>query len=379
MIGKGMKSVALAGALWLAAGVAMAQSKYNLQPPQSGTAQQIYDLHTLILGICVVIFVGVFSVMLYAIVKHRKSIGHKAASFHEHTTVEIIWTVIPFFVLIGMAYPSTRTLLAMRDASSPDMTIKVTGYQWKWGYDYLQGEGEGIRFFSTLATPRDQIEGRAPKGENYLLEVDHPLVVPLGKKVRILTTGQDVIHSWWVPALGVKQDANPGFIRDTWFRADSEGIYRGQCAELCGKDHGFMPIVVQVMAPEQYTAWVAEQKKKLAAAAVDPARQWTLDELRAHGEKVYAGNCVICHQASGMGTPGAFPALSGSKVVTGPKDAQINVVLNGVVKGGKPTAMASFKELSDVDIAAVITYTRNSWANKTGDAVAPAEVRALRK
>jgi len=379
MIGKGMKSVALAGLLWLASGAAMAQAKYNLQPPQSSTAQQIYDLHTLILWICVAIFIGVFSVMLYAIVKHRKSVGHKAASFHEHTTVEIIWTVIPFFVLIGMAYPATKTLLAMRDTSSPDMTVKVTGYQWKWGYDYLQGQGEGIRFFSMLATPRDQIEGRAPKGEHYLLEVDNPLIVPLGKKVRILTTAQDVIHSWWVPALGVKQDANPGFIRDTWFRADREGTYRGQCAELCGKDHGFMPVVVQVVAPEKYTAWVAEQKRKMAAAAAEPARQWTLDELRAHGEKVYAANCVACHQATGMGVPGAFPALSGSKVVTGPKEAQINVVLNGVAKGGKPTAMASFKQLSDADIAAVITYTRNSWANKTGEAISPADVRALRK
>jgi cytochrome c oxidase subunit II len=372
MIGK---SVAAAGAFWLASGAAWSQSQYNFQPPQSSTAQQIYDLHMLIFWICVAIFVGVFGVMLYSIVKHRKSVGHKAATFHENATVEILWTVIPFVVLIGMAFPATQTLLAMRDTSVPDLTVKATGYQWKWGYDYLQGEGSGIQFYSALATPREQIEGRAPKGENYLLEVDRPLVVPVGKKVRILTTAQDVIHSWWVPALGVKQDANPGFIRDTWFRADKVGTYRGQCAELCGKDHGFMPIVVEAMAPEQYTAWVAGQKTQMAATAAEATKAWTLDELKAHGAKVYASNCVACHQQTGMGVPNVFPALSGSKVVNGPKDGQLQLVLNG-----KPgTAMAPFKHLSDADIAAVVTFTRNNWANKVGDAVAPAEVKALRK
>jgi cytochrome c oxidase subunit 2 len=375
MISKGLRLFAAAGS-WLAADVALATSRYNLQQPQSAIAQQIYDLHTLIMWIIVGIFVVVFGAMTWAIIKHRKAAGHQAEQFHENTTVEIVWTIIPFFILIGMAWPATRTVIAMKDTSSPDITIKATGYQWKWGYDYLQ---EGISFFSHLATPREQIMGTAPKGEHYLLEVDNPVVVPVGKKIRIITTANDVIHAWWVPALGVKQDAIPGFVRDTWFRADTPGTYRGQCAELCGKDHGFMPIVVRAVSPEEYAAWVAEQKK-MAAAAPDPGKKWTLDELRAHGEKIYAGNCVACHQATGMGLPGTFPALSGSKLVTGPKDAPIAVVLNGVVKNGKPTAMTAFgKQLSDVDIAAVITYTRNSWGNKVGDMVTPDEVKAARR
>lgn len=370
-------AVGLMTGLWSLA--AAAQSKIDFQTPQSPVARDVYDLHLIILGICVVIFVGVFGVMLYSIIKHRKSVGHKAAHFHENTTVEIIWTITPLFVLVLMMIPATKTLLTMRDASAPDMTIKATGYQWKWGYEYLQGEGEGIRFYSTLTTPRDQIEGRAAKGQNYLLEVDNPVVVPVGRKVRVLTTAQDVIHSWWVPALGVKQDANPGFIRDAWFKADSPGIYRGQCTELCGKDHGFMPIVVHAVTPEKYAAWVAGQKKMMVATAVDPNKQWTLDELNARGAKVYSANCVACHQASGKGIPPTFPALSGSQVVNGPKAEQINVLLNGVAKDGKPTAMVSFKQLSDADLAAVITYTRNSWDNKTGEAVMPADVKAQRK
>ncbi len=370
-------AVGLMTGLWSLA--AAAQSKIDFQTPQSPVARDVYDLHLIILGICVVIFVGVFGVMLYSIIKHRKSVGHKAAHFHENTTVEIIWTITPLFVLVLMMIPATKTLLTMRDASAPDMTIKATGYQWKWGYEYLQGEGEGIRFYSTLTTPRDQIEGRAAKGQNYLLEVDNPVVVPVGRKVRVLTTAQDVIHSWWVPALGVKQDANPGFIRDAWFKADSPGIYRGQCTELCGKDHGFMPIVVHAVTPEKYAAWVAGQKKMMVATAVDPNKQWTLDELNTRGAKVYSANCVACHQASGKGIPPTFPALSGSQVVNGPKAEQINVLLNGVAKDGKPTAMVSFKQLSDADLAAVITYTSNSWDNKTGEAVMPADVKAQRK
>lgn len=379
MISKWVRSFTAAAAV-LAAGVAGAQSRFNLQEPQSIIARQIYDLHTLIMWIIVVIFVVVFGAMTWAIIKHRKSVGHKAEQFHENTTVEIIWTIIPFFILIGMAYPATKTVIAMKDASSPDLTIKATGYQWFWGYDYLQGEGEGVSFFSRLATPREQIENRAPKGDNYLMEVDNPVVVPVGKKVRIITTANDVIHSWFVPALGVKQDAIPGFVRDTWFKVDNPGTYRGQCAELCGKDHAFMPIVVEAVAPEKYAQWIAGQKKKMAAQADDPARSWTLDELKTRGEKVYAANCVACHQANGMGLPGTFPALSGSKVVNGPKEGQINTVLNGVVRDGKPTAMVAFgKQLSDTDIAAVITFTRNNWANKTGQAVTPADVKALRK
>ncbi|MDH3437900.1 MAG: cytochrome c oxidase subunit II [Betaproteobacteria bacterium] len=379
MIGRWMNilTAGLITGLWTI--TVAAQSQVDFQTPQSPVAREVYDLHLIILGICVVIFVGVFGVMLYSIVKHRKSVGHKAAHFHENTTVEVIWTVAPLIVLVLMMIPSTKVLLLMRDASSPDMTIKATGYQWKWGYEYLQGEGEGIRFYSTLATPRDQIEGRAPKGQNYLLDVDNPVVVPVGKKVRVLTTAQDVIHSWSVPALGVKQDANPGFIRDAWFKADTPGVYRGQCTELCGKDHGFMPIVVQAVSPEKYTAWVAGQKKMMVATAVDPGKQWTLDELKARGAKVYSGNCVACHQATGKGIPPTFPALSGSQVVNGPKEGQINVLLNGVVKQGKPTAMVSFKHLSDADLAAVITYTRNSWENKTGEAVMPVDVKTQRK
>jgi cytochrome c oxidase subunit 2 len=379
MISKGLRAAA-AVAAWLTAGAALA-NQYNLQPPQSIIAREIYDLHTLIMWIIVGIFVVVFGAMTWAIIHHRKAAGHQAEQFHENTTVEIIWTIIPFFILIGMALPATKTIISMKDTSSPDITIKATGYQWKWGYDYLK---EGISFYSTLSTPRSQIDDYerkgTKKGEHYLIEVDNPVVVPVGKKVRIITTANDVIHAWWVPALGIKQDAIPGFVRDTWFKADNPGTYRGQCAELCGKDHGFMPIVVEAVSPEQYASWVAGQKKKMAAAAPDPGKQWTIDELKAQGEKVYAGNCVACHQATGMGLPGTFPALSGSKIVTGPKEGQIKTVLNGVVKDGKPTAMAAFgKQLSDVEIAAVITYTRNNWANKTGDMVTPAEVKAERK
>ena len=351
-------------------------NQYNLQPPQTVIAREIYDLHTLIMWIIVVIFVLVFGTMTYAIVKHRKSVGHQAEQFHENTTVEILWTVVPFIILIGMAYPATKTVIQMKDTSNPDLTIKATGYQWKWGYDYLQ---DGVSFYSNLATPRDQIDGGNNAGregnKTYLLEVDNPVVVPVGKKVRIITTANDVIHSWWVPALGVKQDAIPGFVRDTWFKIDKPGTYRGQCAELCGKDHGFMPIVVQAVEPEQYAAWVAEQKKKTASAQPDPNKTWTLDELKAQGEKVYAQNCVACHQANGMGIPNTFPALSGSKIATGDKAAHMHIVLDG-----KPgTAMAAFKHLSDADLAAVITYERNAWSNKTGDMITPADIKAARK
>jgi cytochrome c oxidase subunit 2 len=251
------------------------------------------------------------------------------------------------------------------------MTIKVTGYQWKWGYDYLQ---DGFGFYSSLATPLAQIENRAPKGEHYLLEVDNPLVVPVDTKVRVLITASDVLHSWWVPAFGVKQDAIPGFVRDSWFRAEKVGIYRGQCAELCGKEHGFMPIVVEVKSKDDYATWAGEQKKKVAAAADDPGKVWDMKDLVAAGEKVFAANCAACHQANGKGVAGAFPALDGSKFVTGPKTAQIGLVLNG--KAG--TAMTPWKQLSDADLAAVITYTRNSWGNKTGDALQPSEIKAAR-
>ncbi len=373
-------TAALAGVLALAmySGLGMAAAdpwQLNLPEPQTIIAREIYDQHTLALWICLVIFIGVFGTMFYSVLKHRKDAGYKAANFHHSTTVEIIWTIIPFFILIGMAYPATKTIIAMKDTSSPDITIKTTGYQWKWGYEYITGEGEGISFLSALSTPRAQQENKEPKGENYLLEVDNPLVVPVGKKVRILLTANDVIHAWWVPALGAKQDAIPGFIRDIWFNVDKPGTYRGQCAELCGKEHGFMPIVVEALEPEKYAQWVAEQKKKTAVAAVDVNKTFTLDELKAEGEKVYAGNCVACHQANGKGVPGAFAALDGSKIATGPKAEHINIVMNG--KTG--TAMAAFKHLSDVQIAAVVTYERNAWGNTTGDVVQPSEINEFRK
>nr|WP_074749271.1 cytochrome c oxidase subunit II [Nitrosospira multiformis] len=346
----------------------------NLPEPQTVIAQQIYDQHTMVLWICLAIFIGVFGVMFYSVVKHRKSKGYEAANFHHSTTVEIIWTAIPFLILVGMAFPATKTIIAMKDTTNPDITVKATGYQWKWGYDYLTGEGEGVSFLSALSTPKSQIDNAAPKGENYLLEVDNPLVVPTGKKVRVLITANDVLHAWWVPALGVKQDAIPGFIRDVWFNIEKPGTYRGQCAELCGKEHGFMPIVVEAVEPEKYAAWVAEQKTKLAAVAVDVNKEFTLDELKAKGEAVYNANCAACHQANGQGVPGTFPAIAGSKVATGPKDGHINIVMNG--KSG--TAMAPFKHLSDVDIASVITYQRNSFGNSTGDAVQPSEINQHR-
>ena len=350
--------------------------EWNLQPAVTRIAADIHDVHTYVMVLVGVIFAGVFGVMFYSVFAHRKDKGHQAAQWHENTTVEVLWTAIPLVILVVIAWPVTKVVVAQKDTSNPDLTIKVTGYQWKWGYDYIKGEGEGISFISVLATPRDQIEGRAPKGEHYLLEVDHEMVVPVGKKVRVLTTAADVIHSWWIPAFGVKQDAMPGFIRDLHFRAEKAGVYRGQCVELCGKEHGFMPIVVRVVSQDEYSKWVGEHKKALAAAADDPARTWTLDELKRRGEQVYAANCVACHQASGKGTPPVFPALDGSPVVNGPRQAQIDIVLNG-----KPnTPMAAFGgQLNDVELAAVITFTRNNWGNRIGDQVLPAEVKALRK
>ena len=361
--------------------VASAAYQMNLQPPVTRIAGEIYELHTLMMIIIVIVFVLVFSVMFYSIFKHRKSVGHKAAQFHESTTVEIIWTVIPFIILVGMAWPATKTVLSLKDTSNPDITIKATGYQWKWGYDYLKGEGEGISFLSALSTPQDQIRNGAPKAENDLLEVDNAVVVPVGKKVRILTTASDVIHAWAVPAFGVKQDAIPGFVRDTWFKADKEGTYRGQCSELCGKEHGFMPIVVNVVSAEKYTAWVGEQKKLMAAAADDPNKTWDVAALKARGEKVYNANCAACHQANGAGIPNAFPSLVNSKVVMGARGEQIALVLNGRKGQFMATSvMPAQNTLSDTDIAAAITYSRNAWGNKAKeDMVTPAEVKAARK
>ncbi|MBI3526300.1 MAG: cytochrome c oxidase subunit II [Betaproteobacteria bacterium] len=367
----------LAGLLVLAAvsGLAQAEYKFNFQEPATKMAREVYDMHIWMMWVCTIIFVAVFGVMFYSVFRHRKSQGGKLATFHESTKVEVIWTVVPFIILVIMVWPVTEALLDMRDTSSPDITVKVTGYQWKWGYDYLRGEGEGIKFLSVLSTPQDQIHNKAPKDEHYLLEVNNSLVVPVNKKIRILTTANDVIHSWSVPAFAVKQDAVPGFIRDTWFRADREGVFRGQCSELCGQGHGFMPIVVEVVSQDKYTAWVDEQKKKMAAEADDPNKVWTMPELLKRGAAVYAQNCAACHQPTGKGLPPAFPALDGSKVATGPKAEHIKTVV-----GGRPgTAMAAFgKQLSDADIAAVITYERNTWSNKTGDIVQPSEIKAAR-
>ena len=359
-----------------APGAALAVPEWNLQPPVTPIARQMVDLHVFIFWICVAIFIAVFGVMFYSMFRHRKSVGHKAHQFHENALVEMIWTVIPFLILLFMVFPATKTILAMKDTSLPDVTIKVTGYQWKWNYDYVQ---DGFGFYSNLATPLAQIQNREPKGEHYLLEVDNPMVVPVGAKVRLLITAGDVIHAWWVPAFGVKQDAIPGFIRDAWFKAEKIGTYRGQCAELCGKEHGFMPIVVEVKSKEDYAQWSNTQKKQASAHLDDPNRVWDLKDLMARGETVYAGNCAACHQANGKGVPGAFPALDGSTIVTGPRSVQIKTVLNGVMKDGKPTAMTAWGgSLSDTDIAAVITYTRNAWGKRTGEAVQPAEVKADR-
>lgn len=384
------------GALLVAAGVPSwaavdsqggpAVNELNLQPPVTQIAHQIYSLHTLMLIICLVIFLVVFGVMFYSIIKHRKSLGHKPATFHESTTVEIAWTVVPFIIVILMALPATKTVVAMKDTSNADITIKATGMQWKWGYDYLKGEGQGISFLSTLATPRTQVGAPGepptePRSDNYLLEVDNVVVVPVNKKIRLITTANDVIHSWTIPAFGVKQDAIPGFVRDTWFKAEKIGTYRGQCVELCGKEHAFMPIVVNVVSEDDYKKWVDTKQKEMAAKADDPNKVWTIDELKQRGEKVYASNCAVCHQPTGKGVPGAFPALDGSKVVNGPKIDQIKTVLNGKKGGAFPAEMPSWKAvLSDTDIAAVITYTRNNWSNKAQEnIVQPAEVLAARK
>ena len=350
-----------------------AELAINLPPPGSGLAREIYDLHTLILWICAAIFIAVFVPMFVALVRHRKSLGHQPAGFHDNQKVEIAWTVIPTLILLGMAWPATRMVIAMKDTEKEDLTIKITGHQWKWEYEYL---GDGIRFMSNSSTPKKQIDGTQPKGEHYLLEVDRPLVVPAGKKIRLVTTASDVIHSWAIPALGVKQDAIPGFIRDAWFKADNPGTYRGQCTELCGVGHGFMPVVVSVVTPEEFAAWRQEQKDQLAAIAASAGKTYDMAQLKAIGEKVYTTNCMACHQASGMGIPNVFPALAGSKIATGDKAGHIDIVLNG-----KPnTTMAAFgKQLSDLDLAAVITYERNNWSNKTGDMVQPADVAARRK
>ncbi|MFB9884801.1 cytochrome c oxidase subunit II [Balneatrix alpica] len=335
-------------------------------------SRNVYGLHMTIFWICVAIAVIVFGVMFWSILHHRKSRGAIPAQFHESTLVEIIWTLIPLLILIAMAVPATATLIKMYDASDAEVDVQITGYQWKWRYQYLN---EDVDFFSNLNTPQEQIQNEAPKGEHYLLEVDEPLVLPVGKKVRFLITANDVIHSWWVPDLAVKKDAIPGFINEAWVKIEEPGIYRGQCAELCGKDHGFMPVVVVAKSEKDYQEWLVEKQAEKAALANSANREWSLEELMERGEKVYAASCAACHQPNGMGIPPAFPALNGNTIVTQDIDKHIDVVLKGVTG----TAMQAFAaQLNDVDLAAVITYERNAWDNKTGDVVSPQMIKEKR-
>ena len=354
-------------------------NQLNMPTGVTQIAQDIAWLHWMVMIVCAVIFVGVFGVMFYSILMHRKSRGAVPAKFHEHVGVEVAWTVIPFIIVIAMALPATRTVVQMKDTSNADLTVMATGYQWRWGYEYVDGPAQGLKFMSNLATPRAQIEGTEPIGNTYLMEVDKPLVVPVDTKVRVVLTANDVIHSWMVPKFGVKQDAIPGFLRDAWFRAQEVGTYRGQCAELCGKDHAYMPIVVDVLSKEDYAEWAKEQQRLIAEAADDPGKEWAKEELLTRGEQVYATYCVACHQANGKGLPGTFPALDGDEAyVLAPMEKQILTVLNG----HPGTAMAAWRDvLNDVEIGAVITYTRHAWSNQGKGAdpvVQPSEVQARR-
>ena len=354
--------------------------QYNLHPAVTKVAEDQAWLHWFMLAICLAIFLAVFGVMFYSILKHRKSVGHKAANFHESALVEIAWTVVPFLIVIAMALPATKAVVSEKDTTNSDLTIKATGMQWKWGYDYIKGEGEGIAVLSTLEnSQRVMSNSGGPKAgdstDDYLLKVDHPLVVPVNKKIRIITTANDVIHAFMVPSLGVNQDAIPGFVRDTWFKAEKVGDFYGQCSKLCGKEHSYMPIHVKVLSARDYSAWVSGKSKEMSAKADDPSKVWTLVDLKARGEKVYAANCAACHQTTGKGG-GAIKALDGSAVVADADHAkQITILLNGANNG----AMPSWKALSDTDLAAVISYTKNNWSNQTGQIVQPAELQAARK
>jgi cytochrome c oxidase subunit 2 len=349
-------------------------SSMNMTPGVTELGREIYDLHMIILWICVAIGVAVFGVMFYSIIFHRKSRGVTPATFHESTTVEIAWTVVPFFILIAMAVPATTTLLTLYDTDDAELDILITGYQWKWKYEYLNEEGENVSFFSNLRTPQAEIYNDESKGEYYLLEVDEPLVLPVNTKVRFLVTANDVIHSWWVPALAVKRDAIPGFINETWARPTEQGIYRGQCSELCGKSHGFMPIVVNVVSKEQYGQWIAAKQTEASEVKQLTSQDFTLDELMVRGESVYDTSCLACHGGKGEG--GVGNAIAGSPVATGDVNAHLEIGINGV----PGTSMQAFGgQLSDVDMAAVITYQRNAFGNNMGDSLQPVDVYNYKK
>lgn len=365
----------IAGAFLAAPGArALADYQLNLPPPATSIARRVLELHNLILVISAVIFVIVFGFMFYAIVAHRKSRGVTPAMIHDNVYLEATWTIIPFLILVGMAVPSTATLIEMADVSRSEMTVQVTGYQWRWQYEYMEHD---VAFFSTLATPRAQIENRARKGEDYLLEVDNPLVLPVGKKIRLLLTANDVIHSWWVPQLGFKADAVPGFIREVWINIDAPGVYRGVCAEFCGKDHAYMPVVVEAVPPEDFEEWVLAQKED--GEAMEAAKTWGRAELMARGEQVYQQVCAACHGRDGKGVAGAFPAIAGSPVAAGPVGEHIATVVRGRNTGEFPAPMPAFgPQLSNVEIAAVVTFERNAFGNEAGELVEPAEVQAAR-
>jgi cytochrome c oxidase subunit 2 len=351
------------------------QYTLNMTKGVTDISAEVYDMHMLMFIICVVIGAGVFTVMFVSMYFHRKSRGAKPANFHESVKVEIAWTITPFIILIAMAFPATKLLINMEDASEPDVTVLVTGSQWKWHYKYMDND---VEFFSKIATQQDQIKGKIPKGVNYLLEVDRPLVIPTGKKIRFLVTSDDVIHSWWVPDFAVKQDANPGFINDAWAIANEPGIYRGQCAELCGKDHGFMPVVVIAKEPAEFDKWIAEQEAIQMQAKQEEQRllsmNMTMPEAMTQGEQVYLANCAACHMPNGEGLPGVFPALKGSQIAVADKPRHIEIMINGVAG----SAMQSYaKQLTMSEIAAVVTYERNAWGNNTGDLVQAKDINAV--
>jgi cytochrome c oxidase subunit 2 len=347
----------------------------NMTRGVTDISNEVFELHMLIFWICVAIGVVVFGVMFYSMYAHTKKKNPVAASFHENHKVEIAWTIIPFLILIAMAIPASKTLVKIYDDEAGDLNIQVTGYQWKWQYNYLEDD---VSFFSNLSTDMDEINNLVPKGENYLQEVDEMVVIPVGKKVRFLITANDVIHSWWMPAFAIKQDAIPGFVNTAWTKVDKPGIYRGKCTELCGKNHGFMPIVVKVVEQNEYDEWVSGKKEAAMKMAELTTKDWTAEELVTRGESVYAVNCVACHQTSGQGIPGIFPALAGSDVVLNNKERNIEILMEGV----QGAAMNSFSYLSEVELAAVITYTRQSWGNKEngdGEIVVPKDIVDYKK